>query len=248
MQHSASSLSKSDLILLMETMEKIEKIDKKGDYFDIIPKLNNLIPFGVFSHALLECKRNDQGILKVIDTFQVGSYPEEWAKRYAKYDYALIDPIVTQNVLNGSRYQRWKDTYEIIHPPKKFKMEADDFGLQDGVTIGGVSVRRPEFSLFCLSGKEMEHNDRTQYITERLINHLHQAIKRVRISDLKTELTDQQKDVLHYLKLGMPQKNIADELRLGPDRIKGIIAEIKNMLDSENAIHSVFMTMKQGDI
>ena len=248
MELTASNLSKNDLVLLMETIEMIEKINSKEDYFNIIPQINNLVPFGVFSHALFDCKRNDQGILKVIDMFQVGTYPEEWIARYVENNYAQVDPIVTQNILNLSEYQRWQDTYKIIHPPKEFQMEAEDFGLEDGATIGGFSIRRPEFSLFCLSGKEMEHNDRTKYIVQRLVNIFHQAIKRARANELKPGLTLQQKIILDYLKRGMSQKLIADEMCLGPDRIKAVVSEISKILDTENAVNSVYMAMRHGEI
>ena len=248
MQLTASSLSKGDLVLLMETLESIEKIKSKEDYFKFIPKLSNLVPFGMFSHAIFDCKRNNNGILKVIDMFQVGTYPAEWAKRYSEKQYAQIDPIVTQNILNLSEYQRWKDTYKLIPPPKNFQMEADDFGLNDGATIGGFSVRRPEFSLFCLSGKEMEHNERTEYIVRKLVNAFHQSIKRARAAELNPGLTMQQKVVLDYLKMGMPQKVIATEMRLGPDRVKAIVSEIRKVLDTENSVNSVYMAMRHGDI
>ncbi len=244
----AKDLGKDDLVSIFETLEAVERVRSKEDYLQLIPEINNLIPFGVLSHALVECRANDQGLLEIVDHFQVGTYPSEWTERYAEMNYGLIDPVIHQNLAGAFGYQRWQETYKMIEPLKQFQMEADDFGLADGITIGGASVRQPEFSVLSLSGEGIEFNGRSKFIVQRLINTLHQALRRAKANSKKPSLTKQQKIVLDYLKQGMSQKVIADRMFLSPDRIKGIISEIRKRLDAENAVHSVYQAMLHGEI
>lgn len=236
----ASDLSKSDLVLLLEMIEKVEYSDSIDGYLKIINDLNSLIPFGVFSHCLFE-RKNDKDD---IDTFYVGTYPDEWVSRYVEKKYALLDPIVARCV----KYQRWTDTYREITPPEIFKKESEDFGLGDGVTVFSTSLRRPEFSLFSLSGDEMDHSERTKFIVQRLANPLHQTIQRIRVNGSKRDLTDQQRTVLNYLANGESQKAIADKMHLCQSRIRDIVSEIRALFDTENTCHSVFTATKNGEI
>lgn len=244
----ASDMSKSDLILLFETLEIIEKCSNKDDYHKLIPFLNNLVPFGVLSHTLIECRKDEKGIAEITDNFQIGSCPPQWVERYFEQGYGLTDPIMKQNIVGGFKVQRWKDTYKKIRPLKQFQMEAEDFGLRDGLTIGGASIRKPEFSVLTLSGQGVEYNSRTKFIMKRFINPLHQAIRYARSAHNKPELTTQQKQVLGYLVRGLSQKMIADKMYLGPDNIKLIVSKIKKALDAENTVHSACMAMKYGEI
>ncbi len=245
---SASILSKGDLVLTFDIIAQIEKISTREEYNNFIPSISRLVPFGVVNHTLVECQKKDSLILKIRDNFHAGNCPTEWVNRYFDMGYGISDPVMINNLLGGLKIQRWKDTYKAIPPSKNFVMEAEDFGLKDGLTIGCASIRKPEFSIFSLSGEGVEYNERTKFIMERLINTLHSALSRSRSDSNCAELTTRQKQVLDFLKHGHPQKVIATNMGLSQDRIKAIISEIKNLMETENAVHSVYMATKYGEI
>lgn len=238
-------LSKQDAICLLELIHKSLSCTIEDDLRELMRRLSSLIPYGFAICGLAKIDNN--GMLKSYEVVNI-SYPNEWLDLYITRKYHQIDPIIKENFTNF-RLQYWTDTYKTNAPPKGFLSLAEDFGLKEGYTHGIRNQKGTEGSLFSISGKSIEHHNRTEIILNLIIPHLHQAI--TRISGQHNEkniipLVSREREVLNWISQGKGTWDISKILGISERTVKFHVKNIKQKLDVVSRPQAVAVAIGHG--
>ncbi len=134
-------------------------------------------------------------------------------------------------------------------PPKDFLSLAEDFGLKDCYTRGARNLRGTEGSLFCVSGKSLGHDKRTETILRLIVPHLQQVL--VRIVDRHNAkkdvfLSSREKEVLNWIKNGKTTWDISIILDMSERTVKFHVKNIMQKLDAVSRPHAVAIALGRG--
>jgi DNA-binding CsgD family transcriptional regulator len=195
----------------------------------------------------LVCKKGKDGQIQSLDIVNV-NYPSEWIELYVARNYEQVDPILKENFENFS-LQFWDDTYKKTPPPKNFLSLAEDFGLNCGYTHGVRNLTGEEGSLFSLSGRTVEHSERTATILNVAIPHLHQALCRaVKYSSTRTggTLSPREKEVLKWMMQGKSTWEISKIIHISERTVHFHAKNIKQKLNASSRTHAVAIALEDG--
>lgn len=236
-------ISHQDALHLLEIIHKSLSCSKEDDLKEIINRLSCLIPY---DFAI--CVFGKKGINGVESYENLNiSYPVEWVELYNLRKYYQVDPVIKVNFTNF-KLQCWADTYKINTTPKEFLSLAEDFGLKEGYSHGVKNLKGTEGSLFSISGKFIEHHNRTAIILEHIIPHLHQALVRILNSNKKhtTPLSSREREVLNWLKQGKSSWDVSTILHISERTVNFHINNIMQKLDAINRPQAVAVAIERG--
>lgn len=245
MKSAIHNLSHPDACSLLELIQESLACKDLDAFRTLMTKLKTLIAYD-FATCLV-CKKEKSGRIQSLDIVNV-NYPSEWVELYVTRNYRQIDPILNENFQNFS-LQYWADTYQKKPPPKTFLSLAEDFGLDRGYTHGARNFTGEEGSLFSLSGRTIEHSERTVTILNVTIPHLHQALCRaVKHVNTRTvgSLSPREKEVLKWMKEGKSTWEISMILRLSERTVHFHAQNIMHKLDASSRAHAVAIAMEEG--
>lgn len=142
------------------------------------------------------------------------SYPDDWMKYYIENDYLSIDPVVME-LLSKNKIFKWDDvTNRCDKKSSSFKLmkEAEDAQVTEGI---GISVTTPFDEI---TGIGIARSQRTK---EKISDHVlstvyfytmnfHEVYRDLKLSELKNQFSDRQKEVLHWARLGKTDAEISE--------------------------------------
>lgn len=177
------------------------------------------------------------------------SYPEEWLKLYNENAYHTIDPILIRH-FRDFKPQIWSETYRRTPPVNKQFIEiAKDFGLRNGVSHGIRDDLTSQASLFSFSGVSPKSHQSDVIQLKMVIPLLHIALskyyKHQKKLDLMAErkkcqpLTEREKEVLNWLKLGKTNWEISMILGISERTVKFHVINILRKLNTSTRCYAV---------
>jgi DNA-binding CsgD family transcriptional regulator len=236
-------LAKTDAICLLELIHSSLFCTTEQDFRKLILDAKKLISF---DHAacLMGTKSRSHALTRY-ELINI-SYPDEWLYYYVTKNYHLVDPIVKENFTNYS-LQYWHDTYKKFDAPRQFVMEAEDFGLRKGYSIGQRNLNATEGSLFSFAGKNIEHTPRTEIILTHIMPHLHQAFMRLMEADGRKKgavsLTQREKEILRWVKEGKSTWDVSVILGISRDTVKFHMKNIFHKLNTTSRSHAIAVAL-----
>ncbi|GBE36033.1 transcriptional activator protein LuxR [bacterium BMS3Bbin07] len=237
-------LSKEDAIYLLELIHKSPSCNTKEELAELMKKLRCLVPYD-FAICLLG-KKEVGGMVNIYNPVNI-NYPAEWIELYFERNFQEIDPVAKENFTNF-RLQRWSDTYRLHGPPPEFLSLAEDFGLDEGYTHGARNFNATEGSLFLLSGKSIEHNNRTDAVLKLIVPHFHQALVRIVAQDKRKNrvtLSPREREVLIWIKEGKSTWEISIILGVSERTVKFHVCNVMRKLDAVTRTHAVAIAIEQ---
>jgi DNA-binding CsgD family transcriptional regulator len=221
-------------------------LERRGSVREIVRRLTYLIPhdFAITGFA----KIDGNGKLESYNIINI-SYPAEWLNLYFTRKYYQVDPIVKEN-FTKFRLQYWTDTYKTNAPPKEFLSTAQDFGLENGYTIGIGNLNGTKGSLMSISGKSVEHRNRTQAILELFISHLHEALSRIldqnNVKYITSSLSPREMEILKWIGQGKSSWDISMILGISERTVNFHVNNIKQKLEVVNRTQAVAIAIQLG--
>lgn len=239
--HKASLLSKRDALCLLDFIQDIHACETGKNFTNLITTFKSLAPF---DYAV--CLFRKQSGKSAPRFFGMNvSYPNEWAIRYMRKKYYLIDPIVKENFTNYS-LQYWSETYKKNTPPKHFLTEALDFDLGKGYSIGQRTLSHAQASLFSFAGSSIEHTHRTEAILQTVAPHVHRTLYRLFGGTMEqngTALSSREKEILLWVKDGKSTWDISIILGISQDTVKFHLKNIFQKLDASTRSQAVAVAL-----
>lgn len=234
-------LCKRDLSSLIDVINTSLHCVCEDDLKKLLRCLKELVPHDFAICGLAQI--GDSGNINAYKTLNV-NYPEEWIELYTTKKYNLCDPVFLAN-FSQQGVQQWSETYKVSQPSRKFITDAYDFGLISGCTFGMKSRTENDNSLFSLSGKSIENNNRTTVILENILPHFHQALIRVASEQGKgkkislTIISAREKEVLNWLKEGKSSWDVSKILNISESTVNYHIVNIMQKLGAVSRLHAV---------
>lgn len=170
MHQELSKLSKSDLLCLVELINRATTIRTDEEMRNLLLCIKHLIPAEDIV-AGLGCMNTRSQVFQVKKIVNV-SYSPDWLELYMDRKYYLTDPVLQTHYKHFGT-QIWSETYKGHSSPseKEFIRRSQDFGLINGVSLGAPSSATSG-SLFSFAGHHVRH----LIVLECLIPHLHTAL------------------------------------------------------------------------
>lgn len=240
----ADIFSKSDCLLLLETMSDCLVCPSALDVKRIVDKVAGLIDF---DHAVYGLAQLDA--CGCITTYEIlnFSYPVDWLETYRNNNFHLLDPIAREN-FRSFGLQYWDDTYNKCEVKAKFISTARDFRLVDGYARGVVNASRTEGCIFSISGA-IKKDSRHEALLNLLTPHLHHAFSAA-LSNKKRPtpgtLTSREKEVLNWVKKGKSSWDISAILNISERTVKFHVDNIMKKLDVVSRVHAVAVALSAG--
>jgi DNA-binding CsgD family transcriptional regulator len=239
------NLSQQDACSLLELIQESLSCTSLDAFRGLLERIKTLVLYE-FATCLI-CKKEKNGQIQSLDIVNV-NYPSEWIELYVARNYAEVDPILKENFEKFS-LQFWDETYKKTPPPRKFLSLAADFGLNRGYTHGVRSFTGEEGSLFSLSGRTVEHNERTAAILNLAIPHLHQALCRaVKYGGTRAggTLSPREKEVLKWMMQGKSTWDISKIIHVSERTVYFHAKNIKQKLNASSRTHAVAIALEDG--
>lgn len=182
------------------------------------------------------------------------SYPAEWFQRYLRRHYATIDTVVT-----GGRHARlpffWGSANFLDHlepRPRRFFLEARDFGIVSGVTVP-VHGPRGDWGLLSLSvkGSLQALKDRvaeSYFLLQALAPLVHaQAMSRFGAAEApEIRLTEGERLCLDWTLRGKTAWEIAQIIGRSKPTVDYHIQKAMRKLEAANKHHAAFKAQQLG--
>lgn len=237
-----NDLPHQDALSLLELIHASLSCVTEEGFRNLIAGVKNLIPFDYA--ACLMGQKTKNGVVVRYDAINI-SYPAEWSYHYVAKNYHLIDPVFKENFSTFS-LQYWRDTYKKKTPRKEFVMEAQDFGLHEGYSIGQRTLDGSDGSLFSYAGKSIRQEPRTELILRYITPHLHQVF--IRLLKHGTErntftLSTREREILCWVKEGKSTWDISVILGISQDTVKFHMKRIFQKLNTNSRSHAIAIAL-----
>ncbi len=245
MKSNIHNLSQRDACSLLELIQESLSCTDLDAFRGLMERIKTLVLYE-FATCLV-CKKGKEGQIQSLDIVNVNN-PSEWIELYVAINYAQVDPILKENFEKFS-LQFWDETYKRTPPPRKFLSLAEDFGLNRGFTHGVRNFTGEEGSLFSLSGRTVEHNERTATILNLAIPHLHQALCRaVKYSGTHAggTLSPREREVLKWMMQGKSTWDISKIIHISERTVYFHAKNIKQKLNASSRTHAVAIALEDG--
>jgi LuxR family transcriptional regulator, quorum-sensing system regulator CviR len=222
------------------------KVNCKRKLCDVI---NYLKRFFYFDNAVCGLVGLTDGVfsnrLEIVNV----SYPEQWLRLYVENNYHMIDPVIVYH-LKQFAPQVWSTTYEKTkNIGSTFISTAKDFGLVDGVCHGIFDELNTQGSIFSFSVKSISNRALILKQLELIVPLLHIALcnyhnhKKERKLLVKrkacTPLTNREKEVLNWIKIGKTNWEISMILGISERTVKFHVINILHKLNTSSRSHAV---------
>jgi DNA-binding CsgD family transcriptional regulator len=241
-----SSLSKGELITLLEFMYKSLSCEEKDDFIGLFPIIKELIPFDHASAVL--GYRNIEGIT-VIDGINI-SYPDQFCREYKLRNYFQRDAVV-RGCFTTSDFQYWCVERRRPCQPEELVSFAADFGMREGYAKGSRPFGNGKLgSMFSFASSTVNPETRIDAIMELTIPHLHLALSRVynkrRFPASSITLTNREREILNWVKQGKSSWDISVILSITERTVNFHIYNIMQKLGTINRTQSVAVAAHLG--
>lgn len=245
-----SRLSGSDALRLLEIINGCLACNSRADFADLVRDTQELLSCD-FSITAMGHHNDREGVV-IVDGVNV-SFPEQWCVEYKSRNFAQSDPVVREN-FTTYRLQRWSETKKrivITEAQKKIASLCLDFGMKDGYTFGlKPHSKGSNGSMFCFSGPEMENDGKIRAILEYVIPHLHLALSHVSNGrgpgKDAVSLSDREKEVLNWLKLGKSSWDMSVILGISERTVNYHVYNIMQKLDVVNRPQALAVAARMG--
>lgn len=244
-----SSLTKDELIDLVEILNLSLKVEKDTEFKKIIRGLNKLIPFEYAVCAMAETNLEGQflSFRKVVNA----SYPEDWLGGYLQHDCAKTDPILNSH-FGQFECMRWS---EVVRELPRGEMEeymanAERFGLTHGATSGVFSSARRRGSIFSFAGQDVERDSRSLSLIEQITPYLHLALMRLCLLDDEAMqaalLSPREREILRWMVAGKTNWEISRILGISERTVRFHAGNVFSKLNVSSRSQAVSLALNMG--
>ncbi|WP_242522480.1 helix-turn-helix transcriptional regulator [Candidatus Methylacidiphilum infernorum] len=242
-----SSLSKTDLVKLLETYDLSLQVREQKEFKTVLKKIQELIPSSLIACGLVKINSLNEvkKMLKIINH----SFPSDLIALYLQQKYQKADPVVkTALRLRGNIVRRteifryFQDNFR-----SQYLKDASDISLHTGLSFGIVEEKTYRASLFSFCDKEIEKSPRHETILNGLKYPLHLAL--LNCSNLKEvekpakaspqALTARELEILKWIKDGKTNWEISCILKISEATVKFHLKNIFLKLDVQNRCQAV---------
>jgi DNA-binding CsgD family transcriptional regulator len=218
----------------------------KDDFIKAVDIANNLFEFEKAVCCIGRRKNADR--LKITELVNV-SFPNEWLKIYLDKNLQDVDPIMV-NHFTHFKPQIWTETrMKTPYINCEFITLVKDFGIEDGVSHGVYDWQSSKGSLFSFSGVPIKEQYHAERVLKIIIPILHIALLNLLkkeqavfiVSERKEyfPLTDREKEVLNWMKIGKTNWEISLILGVSERTIKFHVKNILSKLDTTTRTYAV---------
>ena len=238
--------TKNELLDLWELAEKCINSVSNASIKAVYDYVRNFFSYEYGLCALLDVTpNNNASIIEVINN----SYPNEWVDIYLKKSFQHIDPVLKKHI-SSFKPQIWSQTYNNDSClNSEFITISHEFGLCNGATHGIKEMICPRSSIFSFSGIDHKEIQRVLSVLDLIIPHMHVAVQNnYRIKNrqkligetlLDIKLSDREKEVLNWLKIGKTNWEISMIMSISERTAKFHVANIQKKLNSSTRGYAV---------
>ncbi|QSR89413.1 autoinducer binding domain-containing protein [Methylacidiphilum caldifontis] len=242
-----SSLSKIDLLNLLEIYNSCLRIGHQKELHEILKKIQNLIPSSLIAcglvkiHSFNEVKKT----LKIINH----SFPNDLIAFYLKLKYQHVDPVVKTALRLKGTIVRRTEIFKYFQDKLRhqYLKDASDIGLLTGLSFGVIKPTVNLATLFSFCDKEIEKDPRHETILKALMYPLHLALLHLaqpQILDRSNKqeqhtLTDRELEILKWVKEGKSNWEISCILNISEATVKFHLKNIFLKLEVQNRCQAV---------
>lgn len=247
-----NSLSKNDLVLLLEIIHDVKAASNKRQFQDCLNRLKQLLFYDGSACLLSDMDSIRNG--KPVFNQQTDSIPEAYFEHYAeerRYEKCTVfkAALKTNQPLNWKTI--WKEQECRIN--KSLMAFAHAHGYYDGWIISNTSVDDRSVTVFLIAGKKVETDERTAAILKCLAPHYAESQRRISYFELRKQknnqqykLTPRELDVLRWIMDGKSTWDISVIFGRSQRVVKWHVNNIMQKLCAQNRTHAVAIAMQQG--
>jgi DNA-binding CsgD family transcriptional regulator len=218
----------------------------KEDFIKAVNIANNLFEFKKAVCCIGRRKNADH--LEITELVNV-SFPGEWLKIYLDKNLQDVDPIVI-NHFKHFKPQMWTKTRKKTpYIDWEFITLVKDFGLEDGVSHGVYDWQNSKGSLFSFSGVPVKEQCYAEKVLQIIIPIFHIALLNLLKKEQTTlivderkkylPLTDREKEVLNWMKIGKTNWEISLILGVSERTVKFHVKNILSKLNTTTRTYAV---------
>jgi DNA-binding CsgD family transcriptional regulator len=248
-----TSLSKSDLISLLDISYDVRVARESEEFKNCFQKLKDLLLFDGAACTHLEKDGVDNPNCPFFG--HTLDMPEKVAEQFIRNRY-VYKSAAFKIAYNTGLPQIW----EPIPPAKCMGMDcaqAMEFAHTNRVPEGWMSIHQypnyPAISVFAIAGRKVEKDKRTNAVLRYITPHFSESLKDTFHSTAKDHkatseytLTPREVEVLEWIKDGKTTWEIGIILNRSERVIKYHVKNIMHKLNAQNRTHSVAIAMRAG--
>jgi LuxR family transcriptional regulator, quorum-sensing system regulator CviR len=199
---SDADISGHDALALLEIINRSLSCTSKNDFADLFASMQIICPF---DYALALLGRVESNRFVTQDVVE-NSMPDAFIRAYVPNNYLRTDALAAESAVT-QRLRYWPDDWARLSQ----RQEIVSLCMDTGVKTGFIHVSKPtalsnKNNLICFSGLSIQKDKRTVAIINLLMPHIHLALSRmpnkILSADKRIVLSEREKEVLNWLKLG----------------------------------------------
>lgn len=241
------SLSKNDLLAVLEIAERAGKAASTADLGALIQKVMATLPIRAMDMRVAAIGAEGQ----IVGTTPVVSlnFPQRWLDDYRSRSLRAIDPVASRLFFSTgpivwSRLRAQSQSQS----DKSFYDAASEYGLADGFSIGRRFGDRRSGSFVSCIGDDLSKSRRNEIISNLVAPHLHAALARCRLARPTKDisLTAREVEVLYGAMGGMTNTEIATDLGISGRAVKFHLENAIEKLGAKNRTEAVVVALARG--
>jgi LuxR family transcriptional regulator, quorum-sensing system regulator CviR len=248
MQIELTKLGRSDLILLLEFVDRSFLVKSNDEMFCLLTHLCRELPTegvvaGLVSSKAENLKPEDIPFLNV-------GYSDEWLKKYLHHGYFACDPIKRAR-LCGADFLRWSDTFAKAEKmaEKNYIRQAREHNIYEGLTVGAQRSSSTMISFFSFIGIDLARSERDEMLLRYLSPYLHEAMCRSNPAPVIRKyppLSKRETEVLTWAMAGKTNWEISIILKISERTVKFHIQNVMVKLEASSRAHAVAIALGEG--
>lgn len=243
-------LPADDTFSLLENISRLAECKTEEDLFSAVRSLTSLLDFRWAAYSIAMVQTNRFGVIPV--KIANINFPENWFRLYLSNCFHLIDPIYIEN-FQVFGLQVWEETYRKKPGASPcFRKKAEEYGLNNGYTVGAKNYTGTIGTLFSISGGSLEFNPREKTILKTLLPHLHEALLRITEPAAKDScfqdrpLSAREIELLRLAKTGLETSKICGAMNITERTVYYHMNNIFKKLDASSKAQAVAIAINRG--
>lgn len=178
----------------------------------------------------------------------LGSYPDEWQKRYFSRGYVYKDPIV-QAVCSGTTPFAWSDVLARCDEAasRRVLLEAADCGIADGFTVPVLTLEGNTGG-FSFAGARLEVSETDRRTLNLIANFAfgHLLLMHEQPSSLTLALAPRERETLQWAAEGKSDWEIGELMGISEHGADRHLRSARRKLGTYNRTHAVAQALRLG--
>ncbi len=244
------ALTKSETVELLDLIHACIGCSNMHDFILIVEGLRSLLDFD----SIIYCQLLKKAVGYVPYHIVNIGFPGDWVTIYSDDTYRQVGLVIKETeTLLGVQY--WDETFSMQSPRPKIISMVKDLGVVKGYMVTNRQRPLMHQNMISFAGINLEASERSKLILERIAPHIGysleiavnvQSCSALKSQDVKSPLTQREKEVMEWIKDGKTSWEVSIILNISERTVNFHINNVKDKLNAVSRGQAVAAAIQKG--